>query len=62
MQLMDYFAINPKVKKKASRILGVLQRNLSSCSETVKERAFMGLVRQIAEYATAAWSSHTKRM
>ena len=28
-----------EVKKKASRILGVLQRNLSSCSETVKERA-----------------------
>ena len=29
------------VKKKASRILGVLQRNLSSYSETVKERAYI---------------------
>ena len=50
-----------EVKKKASRILGVLQRNLSLCSETVKERAYMGLVRPIAEYASAAWSPHTKK-
>ena len=50
-----------EVKKKASRILGVLQRNLSSCSETVKERAYTDLVRPVAEYASAAWSSHTKK-
>ena len=50
-----------EVKKKASRILGVLQRNLSSCSETVKERAYTGLVRPIVEYASAAWSPHTKK-
>ena len=50
-----------EVKKKAGRILGVLQRNLSSCSETVKERAYNGLVRPIAEYASAAWSPHTKK-
>ena len=41
--------------------MGVLQRNLSSCSETVKERAYNGLVRPIAEYASAAWSPHTKK-
>ena len=50
-----------EVKKKASRILDVLQRNLLSCSKTVKERAHMGLVRLIAEYATAACSPHTKK-
>ena len=50
-----------RFNKKASRILGVLQRNLSLCSETVKERAYTGLVRPIAEYASAAWSPHTKK-
>ena len=50
-----------EVKKKASWILGALQRNLSSCSETVKERAYTGLVRPIAEYASVAWSPHTKK-
>ena len=49
------------VKKKANRVLGVLQRSLSSCSESVKERAYVGLVRPIAEYASAAWSPHTKK-
>ena len=29
------------VKKKAKRVLGVLQRSLSSCSESVKERAYV---------------------
>ena len=48
--------------EKASRVLGVLQRNLSSWSETVNERVYMGLVCPLAEYATihAAWSAHTK--
>ena len=41
--------------------MGVLQRSLSSCSESVKERAYVGLVRPIAEYASAAWSPHTKK-
>ena len=49
------------VKKKANRVLGVLQRSLSSCSESVKERAYVGLVRPTAEYASAAWSPHTKK-
>ena len=49
------------VKKKANRVLGVLQRSLSSCSESVKERAYVGLVRPIAKYASAAWSPHTKK-
>ena len=43
-----------EVKKKASRIFGVLQRNLSSCCEIVREWAYMGLVRPVAEYAITA--------
>ena len=52
-----------EVKKKVNRILGILQRNLASCSPAEKERAYMGLVRPITdiEYATTAWSSHTQK-
>ena len=40
-------------KKKANKILGVLQRNLQSCSRTVKERAYLTLVRPVREYGSA---------
>ena len=42
-----------EVKKKANKILGVLQRNLASCSRTVKERAYLTLVRPVREYDSA---------
>ena len=52
-----------EVKKKASRVLGGLQRNLSSCSKAVKQRAYLALVRPTLEpgYATPAWSPHTQK-
>ena len=50
-----------EVKKKASRVLRILQRNLSSCSKAVKQRAYLALVRPTLEYATPAWSPHTKK-
>ena len=46
-----------EVKKKAN----VLQRNLSSCSITIKERAYLTLVRPLVEYATPAWSPYTSK-
>ena len=49
------------MKKKASRVFGVLQRNLYSCSKAVKQRAYLALVRPTLEYATPAWSPHTKK-
>ena len=49
------------MKKKASRVLGVLQTNLSSCSKAVKQRAYLGLVRPTLEYATPAWSPPTQK-
>ena len=49
-----------EAKKKAMRVLGILQRNLSSC-DSVKERSYLSLVRPIVEYATVAWSPHTKK-
>ena len=48
-----------EVRKKANRILSILQRNLSSCDAKIKERAYVSLVRPIAEYATTAWSQFT---
>ena len=50
-----------EVKKKASRVLGVHQRNLCSCSKAVKQRAYLALVSPTLEYATPAWSPHTQK-
>ena len=49
-----------EAKKKAMRVLGILQGNLSSCDRSVKEHCYLSLVRPIVEYATVAWSPHTK--
>ena len=48
------------MKKKANKILGVLQRNLSSCRAVVKERTYLSLVRPICEYGSVAWSPYTQ--
>ena len=45
-----------EVKSKASKILGLLRRNLSSCSKYVKEQANNSLVRSRVEYASPSWS------
>ena len=50
-----------EAKKKAMRVLRILQRNLSSCDRSVKARAYLSLVRPIVEYATVAWSPHTNK-
>ena len=50
-----------EVKKKANKILGVLQRNLASCSAVVKERAYFTLVRPVCEYGSVAWSPYTQK-
>jgi len=50
-----------EVKKKANRVLAVLQRNIHSASRKVKEHAYLALVRPITEYACTAWSPHTAK-
>ena len=50
-----------EAKKKAMRVLRILQRNLSSCDRSVKACAYLSLVRPIVEYATVAWSPHTNK-
>ena len=50
-----------EAKKKAMRVLRILQRNLSSCDWSVEASAYLSLVRPIVEYATVAWSPHTNK-
>jgi hypothetical protein len=42
----------------ARSTLGILRRNLSSCSEKVKSKAYQALVRPKLEYASAAWNPY----
>ena len=50
-----------EVKKRANKIIGVLQRILTSCSAFVKERAYLSLVHPVCEYSSVAWSSYTSK-
>ena len=50
-----------EVKSKATTVLNILQRSISSCSPAVKARAYSCLVRPTIEYASVAWSPHTQR-
>ena len=50
-----------EVKKRANKILGVLQRNIWSCSAVVKERAYLSLVRPVCEYGSRCLESIYKK-
>ena len=43
--------------KKASRTLGLLNRNLAFCQPDIKEKAYKGLVRPVLEYASTVWDT-----
>ena len=45
---------------KANLILGLLRRNLYSCSSEVKARAYKRLVRPHFEYCASVWNPHHK--
>ena len=45
-------------KSKASRMLGVVWRNLYRCPENLKKSAYVSLVRSHTEYASVAWDPH----
>ena len=57
---LNWTKLAVEVKKNTNKILGVLQRNLSSCSAVVKERAYLSLVRPVCEYGSVAWSPYTQ--
>ena len=50
-----------EVKAKATKILGLLRRNLSHGSSKVKEQAYNSLVRPRVEYATSAWAPYEQQ-
>ena len=45
-----------ELRAKASRVLGILQRNLSTCNSLTKEGAYTSLVRRLVNYITTALS------
>ena len=47
--------------KKATQSLGMVRRNLYSCSREVKAHAYTTLVRPKLEYASETWSPHTSK-
>lgn len=49
------------VTKKANNTLAFLRRNIGSCPQTAKERAFTTFVRPTIEYAAAIWDPPTQR-
>ena len=49
-----------QVSNKANRTMGLLQRNLYTCSQSVKENAYKSLVRPKLEYCSAVWDPHNK--
>ena len=50
-----------EVRAKATKILGLLRRNLSHCSSKVKEQAYNSLVRPRVGYATPAWAPYAEK-
>ena len=50
-----------KIYNKASRTLGLLERTLTPCSQSVKSVAYKMLVRPQLEYASEVWNPHTMK-
>jgi len=49
------------ISGKASKVLGMIKRNLWNCSKKVKETAYTAIVRPKLEYACAAWDPYLQR-
>ena len=49
------------VTSRASRMLGVVRRNLYNCPESLKETAYFSLVRPHLEYASVVWDPYLKK-
>jgi hypothetical protein len=47
------------VASKASNVLAFVRRNLSHCKQSIKEKAYITLVRPLLEYASAVWDPYT---
>ena len=49
------------VSSKASKVLGVVRRNLYNCPRSVRETAYKTLVRPTLEYGSAAWDPYYEK-
>ena len=49
------------ITNKANSVKAFLQRNIGSCSETVKETCYKSMVRPILEYSSPVWSPFTMK-
>ena len=50
-----------KITKKAKATRAFLSRNITHCSQSVKEAAYTTFIRPTVEYASSAWDPHTQR-
>ena len=69
VELADDLSWGPHLDKmipKAQRTLNLLRRNLSDCSQNIKDVAYKTLVRPVLEYASTSWdpyqANHIYRM
>ena len=51
-----------RITTSASKTLGFVRRNLSSCNKEIKAAAYIALVRPTGEYCSAVWDPHTKEL
>ena len=61
VMLSNYLTWNPHVENivvKATKSLGFVRRNLYPCSENTTRSAYVTIVRQNLEYATAVWDPY----
>ncbi|KAK3095084.1 hypothetical protein FSP39_010107 [Pinctada imbricata] len=50
-----------KITNRANSILGFLRRNLKYCSKSLKETAYISLVRSILDYASVVWDPYQRK-
>jgi hypothetical protein len=50
------------ITSSANRSLGFIRRNLYSCPKSIKQTAYMALVRPLLEYSNSVWDPHQKEL
>jgi hypothetical protein len=50
-----------KITNRATSILGFLGRNLKHCSKTLKETAYISLVRSVLDYSSTVWDPYLQQ-
>ena len=64
VELSEDLGWEPHINKaisKANKVLGFLRRNIGKCSQDIKEKAYLTLVRPHLEYSSAVWDPYRKQ-